>query len=262
MRMYRRTFMQLAGSAALAGAISGTAPSSAIHPSRYKAVAIDAFPIFDPRPIAKLTKSLFPERGSELLNEWRTRQFEYQWLRALSGQYVDFLQSTRDSLLFATEQLGISLSEEKENELMSAWSNLQIWPDAADAIGELRAMGLRLAFLTNMTGAMIGDGLKAAKLESQFEAIISTDRIKTYKPAPAAYQLGVEHFGVPKEEILFVAFAGWDVAGAVWFGYPTFWVNRLKSPSEQLGVKADGAGPDLQALIEFVKQGADERGAG
>lgn len=145
---------------------------------------------------------------------------------------------------------------------MSAWSNLQVWPDAAEAIDELRAMGLRLAFLSNMTGAMISNGLKAAKLESQFEAVISTDEIRTYKPDRAAYQLGVDHFGIPKEEILFVAFAGWDVAGAVWFGYPTFWVNRLKNPSERLGVKADGAGPDLQALVAFMKPGADERGVG
>jgi 2-haloacid dehalogenase len=51
---------------------------------------------------------------------------------------------------------------------------------------------------------------------------------------------------------LFVAFAGWDAAGARSFGYPTFWVNRLGFPPEQLGVLPDATGPDLNALLAFV----------
>ena len=57
---------------------------------------------------------------------------------------------------------------------------------------------------------------------------------------------------LPRKEILFVAFAGWDVAGAKWFGYPTFWLNRQGSPTEELGVEADASGPDLNSLVQFV----------
>ena len=55
-----------------------------------------------------------------------------------------------------------------------------------------------------------------------FEQVLSSDRAKTYKPDPRAYQLGVDALQVKREEILFVAFAGWDAAGAKLFGYPTF----------------------------------------
>jgi 2-haloacid dehalogenase len=37
-----------------------------------------------------------------------------------------------------------------------------------------------------------------------------------------------------REEILFAAFGGWDAAGAKAFGFPTFWVNRMGSPLEEL----------------------------
>jgi 2-haloacid dehalogenase len=50
-----------------------------------------------------------------------------------------------------------------------------------------------------------------------------------------------------------VAFAGWDAAGAKWFGYPTFWVNRLNLPGEELGVTADAIGRDLTDVVRFVK---------
>jgi len=52
--------------------------------------------------------------------------------------------------------------------------------------------------------------------------------------------------------VLFVAFAGWDVVGAKWFGYPTFWLNRQASPAEEFGVEADASGPDLNSLVQFV----------
>lgn len=46
-------------------------------PPRIKAIAFDAFPIFDPRPVSVLAERLFPGKGTELSNQWRTRQFEY-----------------------------------------------------------------------------------------------------------------------------------------------------------------------------------------
>ena len=52
----------------------------------------------------------------------------------------------------------------------------------------------------------------------------------------------VDAFGLPREEILFVAFAGWDVAGARWFGgsaYPTFWVGTPLSAATPPGAWRD-----------------------
>ncbi len=67
--------------------------------------------------------------------------------------------------------------------------------------------------------------------------VISTDEKQTYKPSRMAYQLAIEKLKLRKEEILFVPFAGWDMAGATWFGYPTFWLNRLNTPHEELDAK-------------------------
>ncbi|MCW2205488.1 FMN phosphatase YigB (HAD superfamily) [Bradyrhizobium elkanii] len=64
--------------------------------------------------------------------------------------------------------------------------------------------------------------------------------------------MGVDAFGLRKEEIVFAAFAGWDVAGAKWFGYPTFWVNRSHAIVEELGVVPDGTGSGLNDLVAFV----------
>jgi 2-haloacid dehalogenase len=120
------------------------------------------------------------------------------------------------------------------------------------ALTKLRGAGLRLAFLSNFTPGMLNGCIKSAGLDGLFEHVLSTDAARTYKPDPRAYELGTAALDLPREQILFAAFAGWDAAGARSFGYPTFWVNRLGLPPEQLGVLPDMAGPDLNALLAFV----------
>jgi 2-haloacid dehalogenase len=85
-----------------------------------------------------------------------------------------------------------------------------------------------------------------------FEFALSTDKVHTYKPDPRAYQMGIDAFGLQRHEILFAAFGGWDAAGAKWFGYPTFWVNRLHLPVEELDVAPDAIGDSLTDLAHFV----------
>ncbi|VAW66851.1 Haloacid dehalogenase, type II, partial [hydrothermal vent metagenome] len=220
---------------------------------KIKAVAFDAFPVFDPRPIFALVEEMFPGKGKALSHAWRTRQFEYQWLRALAGQYVDFWQATEAGLLFAVKQLKLEMSREQREQLMNAYLNLKPWPDVVPALKALKALNIRLVFLSNMTEKMLLINMKNSGIAQYFDDVISTDSAKTFKPAASAYQLGVDRLNLKREEIAFAAFAGWDVAGAKWFGYPTFWVNRAGFPDEELGVKPDGMGKGLAQLVDFVR---------
>jgi 2-haloacid dehalogenase len=74
--MNRRLFMTLsaAGLATRSWPAIRALPVSRATKARIKAVAFDAFPIFDPRPVFALAEELFP--GTGLGDEWRTRQFE------------------------------------------------------------------------------------------------------------------------------------------------------------------------------------------
>ena len=135
---------------------------------------------------------------------------------------------------------------------MATYLDLKVWPDVALALTMLKGAGIKMAFLSNFTADMLDAAMRNSGLEGIFEPHLSTDLVKAFKPDPRAYQMGVDAFGVPKEEILFAAFAGWDAAGAKRFGYPTFWVNRANAPLEELGVTPDGTGAGLQDLVAFV----------
>jgi 2-haloacid dehalogenase len=202
---------------------------------KIQAVAFDAFPIFDPRPLVSLVNELYSEKGAELGALWHTRQFEYAWLRSMSGRYADFRQVTSDALVFAARATGVDLTAEKQDRLMDGYLNLRCWPDVPQVLLYLKKAGIRIAFLSNLTGSMLEAGIRNSKLNGLFDYVLSTDRVKAYKPDPRAYQMGLDAFGLKPEQILFAAFAGWDVAGARSFGYKTFWVNRQSQPFEELG---------------------------
>lgn len=248
----RREFLNLAGSGAVATVLSPIGTARAAGVAKFKAIVFDGFPIIDPRPVFAKVEEIFPGKGTELSNAWRIRQFEYTWLRTLGGSYVDFWRVTEDALTFATKQLKLDLSADQRDQIMQTYLKLKVWPDVPPALKQFKDAGIRVAFLSNFTAAMLEAPLKNSGLDGVFEPHLSTDKVKAYKPDPRAYQMGIDAFKLKKDEIAFAAFAGWDVAGAKWFGYPTFWVNRANAPLEELGVSPDGVGSNLGDLAKFV----------
>ncbi|WP_260739457.1 haloacid dehalogenase type II [Tunturiibacter lichenicola] len=246
----RRQFL---GAATMLAA-SALAPRvlSAQNRSVIKAVAFDAFAIFDSRPVFDLAEELFPRHGAQLSNEWRTRQFEYTWLRNSMHKYADFWNVTQDALNYAAKQSKVSLGPEQNKQLMSAFLQLKPWPDVAAALQTLQKRGIRMALLSNMTDTMMKACVEGSNLGTMFEFQLSTDRVKIFKPDPVTYNLALEAFHLQKHQIAFVAFGGWDAVGAQIFGYSTYWVNRLNVPSEELGVSADATSHDLSSLPSFL----------
>jgi 2-haloacid dehalogenase len=253
MLLNRRELAVLAaGSAVVATAAAPLDYARAANDAKIKAIAFDGFPIIDPRPVVAKAEQLFPGKGLELSNTWRTRQFEYTWLRTLGGRYSDFWQVTLGALVFAAKALRIDLSADQRDQLMQTYLELKAWPDVAPALKQLRDAGIRMAFLSNLTNAMLDAAVRNSGLEGFFEPHLSTDKVGAFKPDPRAYQMGIDAFKLAKEEIVFAAFAGWDVAGAKWFGYPTFWVNRARAEAEALSAVPDGTGTDLADLVTFI----------
>jgi 2-haloacid dehalogenase len=217
-----------------------------------KAIAFDGFVIIDPRPVAIRAEELFPGHGARLMDVWRSRQFEYTWLRTLSRRYVDFSQVTQEALVFAATAAKLDLTAEKRDRLMQTFLELKAWPDVAPALREFRNKGIRMAFLANPPARMFDAVVRNSGLEGLLEEHLSTDRVQAYKPDPRAYQMGLDAFGLGREEIVFAASASWDAAGAKAFGYPTIWINRANLPAEELGVAPDAIGAGMTDLAKVV----------
>lgn len=249
----RKAFIHMAG---LGTAGIFAASHGLIHGnSKIKAIAFDAFPIFDPASIVKPVHELLAAgQAKQLIELWHLKQFNYQWLRLSANRYKNFIDVARDALEFTLTQNGLHLGENEKDLIISGYDNMQAWADVVPALQSIKREGLRICFLSNMTAKMLNRGIQNSNLTDFFDLVISTDEKRTFKPGAAAYQMAVERLKLKKEEILFVPFAGWDLAGAKWFGYPTFWLNRSGSLLENLDAQPDGSGSTLNDLVEFLRK--------
>lgn len=221
----------------------------------YQAIAFDAYgTLFDVYSIGALAEKCFPEKGEALAALWRDKQIEYTRLRSMCSMYKPFWEVTQDALIFSCKKLGLHLDFDAQNALMGQYAKLQAFPENLSVLQALQKMDVKLAILSNGNPQMLESAVNAAGMQGIFSHLLSVDAVKKFKTAPETYQLGPDMFGLPAKKILFVSSNGWDVCGATWFGYTTFWVNRAAAPLEELGVKPDGEGKSLDDLLAFVQQ--------
>jgi 2-haloacid dehalogenase len=252
MKLTRRELLATTAATAAVNATRGPSARAEAAGGEIKAVGFDAFTIFDPRSVTVAVEENFPGRGAELSAAWRTRQFEYCWLRTLNRNYADFWRVTEDALVFACKAAKLDLKPETRAKLMDAFLRLKPWPDSIAAMKAMKAANIRLAYVSNMTPTMLRVLTENAGAADLFEHQLSTDAAQAFKPDPRAYQMAEKAFELPRESIVFAAFGGWDAAGARSFGLNTFWVNRLGVPLEELGVEPNAVGGTLTELAKYV----------
>ncbi len=206
--------------------------------------------LFDTEGLVTRAEAEAPGHGQALVGLWRAKQLEYTWLRSLLDRYRDFWAVTRDALEFACEAAGLHLSAEARDRLMSAWLEVPAFPDAAPALSDFTARGVRCCVFSNGTRQMLQSAAASSGLNRYLDAVLSVDDgVRVYKPHPAAYEFVCHSLGVPREEVLFVSSNGFDVAGAASYGFPTAWVNRRGLPWERLGVTPHRVVSSLGELV-------------
>src|SRR5262249_26880057 len=116
---------------------------------------------------------------------WRQKQLEYTWLRSLMGRYEDFWAVTESALRHSVKRLGLTAADER----------LACFPEVPEALARLT--GRPRAILSNGAPRMLAAAVASSGLGAFIEHVISVDRVKIYKPAPAVYALGPSTLGVP-----------------------------------------------------------------
>ncbi len=218
-----------------------------------QAIIFDAYgTLFDVYSIGALAERLFPGKGAAVAELWRDKQIEYTRLRTLSNTYKPFWEVTQDALVFTCRKFGLDLTLDAQTQLMGQYAKLQAFPENLGVLQHLKARGLKLAILSNGNPDMLNAAVQAAGMQDLFTQVLSVDSVQKFKTAPEAYQLGPDVLGIAARDSLFVSSNCWDVCGAAWFGYRTFWVNRANAPMEELGVTPNAQGRSLIDLREYI----------
>jgi 2-haloacid dehalogenase len=216
------------------------------------ALVFDAYgTLFDVESVRARCEALWPGQGAVVSRTWRSKQLEYSWLRSLMERYVDFETLTADALRYTCESLSLDCAATDVEQLLVVYRNLTVFPDAVAA---LRSTGnLKRAILSNGSPAMLQAVVRNGGLEDLFDAVLSVDPLRVYKPHPRVYKLAVDTLQVDPGQIGFVSANGWDICGARSFGFQTFWINRNAARNEYLGVKPDHVVTALTDIVRLLR---------
>ena len=96
----------------------------------------------------------------------------------------------------------------------------------------LKERGARIAILSNGSPAMLASAVKNAALDIIIDDVFSVDTVKTFKTAPAVYDLVTTQYRLYPHAVSFQSSNRFDIAGATKFGFRTVWINRADMPDE------------------------------
>ncbi len=192
------------------------------------------------------------DRADTVSALWRTKQLEYTWLRSLMGEYADFWQVTGDALGFALETHGLEDPRLRDG-LMNAYLSLECYPEVPGVLAELKRSGIGTAILSNGSPDMLSAAVEGAELADDFDALLSVDAVRVYKPHASVYRLAVQHFSLDSKRICFLSSNAWDVAGAAHFGFQVVWVNRFRQVPERLPGRPRAEVESLAGLPRLVR---------
>ncbi|KAM0805254.1 HAD-like domain-containing protein [Usnea florida] len=144
------------------------------------------------------------EKAASLAALWRRYQLEYTWRLNSMTPYQPFSDITRNSLHHALADSSLFLDNASTTQLMQAYDNLSTFPDVAPA---LKTLATETRFtpvvFSNGTHAMVTNSVRSspdlAPHEQVFEAIVTVDEVRCFKPHPRVYGHLAKMMGVGEE---------------------------------------------------------------
>lgn len=186
-----------------------------------------------------------------LARDWRLKQLQYTWLRAVAGQHCDFWQVTQDGLDWAMEANGLT-DPATRSRLLELYWELAAYAEVPAMLAALKAGGIATGILSNGSPDMLNGAVSSARLGDVLDAVLSVEDVGVFKPHARVYDMVQDRFGCARSEVLFVSSNGWDAAGAAGYGFQTAWINRASEPMDRLYAAPHYVLPDLTTIPDLT----------
>jgi 2-haloacid dehalogenase len=187
---------------------------------------------------------------TDLLPLWFTTMLQYSLVATVGDHYNDFGEIGAAALMMLARNNQVTLSQEGAHSAMLAMRSLPPHPDVAPALGDLKQEGFRMVTLTNSSQAAVDAQIKNSGLEELFEARLSVEEVRLFKPHRRVYNWAAGKMGLMPDECMLVAAHGWDVAGALWAGWRAAFVSRPSAQPYPLAPAPELAESDLRGITE------------
>ncbi|MFQ6554153.1 haloacid dehalogenase type II [Aestuariibius insulae] len=189
----------------------------------------------------------------QIAENWRLKQLQYTWLRAVAGRHCDFWQITADGLDWALQRAQLT-DAALRSRLLALYRELTAYPEVPTMLQTLKRDGFQTGILSNGSPDMLASAVASAGIEDQLDAVLSVEEVGVFKPHDRVYDMVGTRFGCAADNVLFVSSNGWDAAGAAGYGFRTVWVNRAGEPVDRLYAKPDEIMTDLSGIPDLARR--------
>ncbi len=193
-------------------------------------------------------REIFAEHWPRVAQDWRLKQLQYTWLRAVADAHTDFWEVTQNGLDWALEASGLEGDPGLRERLLRLYWELSAYPEVPQMLADLKAQGMNTAILSNGSPDMLNGAVSSAGIGDVLDDVLSVETVGVFKPDAQVYDLVGKRFGCDTSQVLFVSSNGWDAACATGYGFETAWVNRAGDPVDRLPWKPAHTLRDLSGI--------------
>ena len=188
----------------------------------------------------------------QALDEFFAQMLQSAFAITAAGNYTDFGSVAKAALSMVAERRGITLTSDGMMQILSGLRSLPAHPEVATSLRQLKEAGFRMAALTNSALPVLEAQVANAALKEYFDALLTVDTVKRFKPAPEVYHAAAKTLGVTTKDIRMIAAHSWDVGGAMQAGCSAAFVARPGMVLDPLFAKPDIIGKDLQQVADLI----------
>lgn len=172
--------------------------------------------------------------------------------------WVPVRQIYREKLDEILPQYGLGdISENDRDFINEVWYRLNAWPDTVPGLERLANKYVLSSFSNS---DFLGMALMSKHASLPFDAIITAENVRKFKPDPSMYEMAVDLMGQgDPERVMLVAAHNYDLAHARKHGMATAFLARPTEygPDQETDFKAE---QDWDIVVDSAEQLAQELG--
>jgi 2-haloacid dehalogenase len=205
--------------------------------------------------LAGLREALPGASGARVADDVLLETYAGHEAEAESPPYRTYREVLAAGLRGVAADLGLDVGDEAVARFSESVRDWPAFGDSADALRRLHER-YRLGVITNCDNDLFA--ASSAHLGTGFDWVVTAEMARSYKPAPAGFELALETIGVPRERILHVAQSLFhDHVPAKRLGLASVWIDRRHDrpgggatpPAE---ASPDASYPSMQAFADVV----------
>jgi len=192
------------------------------------------------------------DRREDLLPLWFTTMLQYSLVATVGEHYDDFGTIGAAAMVMVARNNQVALSLEAARNAVLPMRSLPPHREVLSALGTLKEAGFRMVTLTNSSQTAVDAQIENAGLSEMFEAKLSVDSVRRFKPHRQVYNWAATRMDVVPEDCMLIAAHGWDPAGALWAGWRAAFLSRPGAQRYPLAPQPEIVEPDLDSAVKHL----------